>query len=307
MNVLQKYEPKFFSIINKYIIFNNYSISYFKGGFESFGNNIQQIANAIIYCNLHGYNFYLKNHPYINDFKVINDRRSNLFSFFKKKYRFFYFNKEVTNFFNKKEFFNKNENDFPITESEKIIFINEMHDTVKKYIKPNLNFCENQEIADDTLVIHIRSGDVFDDDWHSMYVQNPLSYYEKLISKYAKTIIVTSDEKNPVIEKLKDKKNITISSSTFENDLNVLLNAKNLASSGVGTFVLSAALLSEKIENYYCSQYFLEEHLNPEMIKNVTIKKLFVHDYIDIGNFKKTKNNIEKLVSDKITITENYE
>ena len=36
-------------------------------------------------------------------------------------------------------------------------------------------------------------------------------------------------------------------------------------------------------------------------------KKLFVHDYIDIGNFKKTKNNIEKLVSDKITITENYE
>ena len=84
MNVLEKYEPKFFSIINKYIIFNNYSISYFKGGFESFGNNIQQIANAIIYCNLHGYNFYLKNHPYINDFKVINDRRSNLFSFLKK-------------------------------------------------------------------------------------------------------------------------------------------------------------------------------------------------------------------------------
>ena len=35
---------------------------------------------------------------------------------------------------------------------------------------------------------------------------NPLSYYEKLISKYEKTIIVTSDEKNPVIEKLKDKK-----------------------------------------------------------------------------------------------------
>ena len=128
---------------------------------------------------------------------------------------------------------------------------------------------------------------MFDDDWHSMYVQNPLSYYEKLISKYEKTIIVTSDEKNPVIEKLKDKK-YTISSSTFENDLNVLLNAKNLASSGRNICNI-CSFAFRKIENYYCSQYFLEEHLNPEMIKNVTIKKLFVHDYIDIGNFKNKK------------------
>ena len=65
MNKLKKYLPHLHFKLNKYIPFQNYSINYFKGGYESFGNNIQQIAIGIIYCNLNGYNFYLKKHPYI--------------------------------------------------------------------------------------------------------------------------------------------------------------------------------------------------------------------------------------------------
>ena len=40
-----------------------------------------------------------------------------------------------------------------------------------------------------------------------MYVQNPLSYFEKLIDQFEKIIIVSSDDKNPVINELKKNRN----------------------------------------------------------------------------------------------------
>ena len=36
------------------------------------------------------------------------------------------------------------------------------------------------DIDKDSLVIHIRTGDIFYNDWHSLYSQNPLSYYLKI-------------------------------------------------------------------------------------------------------------------------------
>lgn len=302
MNKFKKYLPNLHFKLNKYIPFQNYSINYFKGGYESFGNNIQQIAIGIIYCNLNGYNFYLKKHPYIRDIKIINNNFSNIFSFFKKKYRFFYFDKEVTDFFNRNDYLNKNENDFPISEFEKEIYINNIHQTVKKFVQPNLNFKTEISIPKETLVIHIRSGDVFEKDWHSMYVQNPLSYFEKLIDQFEKIIIVSSDDKNPVINELKKNKKIIFKSSNFIDDLNILLNAEHLASSGVGTFVISAVFLSSKIKKFYCSQYYLTEHLNPEMINEIEVKKLKVDDYIDIGEFKKNDENLKKILSTNINV-----
>ena len=89
MTFINKYIPKIYFKINKFIFTKNYQISYFKGGFESFGNNIQQIALGILYCNLNNYNFYLKGHPYINDFKVVNNSFYDRLSFLNKRYRFF--------------------------------------------------------------------------------------------------------------------------------------------------------------------------------------------------------------------------
>ena len=76
-----------------------------------------------------------------------------------------------------------------------------------------------------------------------MYVQeNPVSYFEKLIEKFEKVIIVTSDYANPVINILAKYKKVKVLTGTFKEDLNILINAQNLASSGVGTFVVSAAI-----------------------------------------------------------------
>ena len=87
---------------------------------------------------------------------------------------------------------------------------------------------------------------------------------------------------------------IIFKSSNFIDDLNILLNAEHLASSGVGTFVISAVFLSSKIKKFYCSQYYLTEHLNPEMINEIEVKKLKVDDYIDIGEFKKNDENLKR-------------
>ena len=135
-----------------------------------------------------------------------------------------------------------------------------------------------------------------------MYVQNPLSYFEKLIDQFEKIIIVSSDDKNPVINELKKNKKIIFKSSNFIDDLNILLNAEHLASSGVGTFVISAVFLSSKIKKFYCSQYYLTEHLNPEMINEIEVKKLKVDDYIDIGKFKKNDENLKKILSTNINV-----
>lgn len=303
MKSLTKYKPKIKSKINRFIFTKNYEVSYFKGGFESFGNNIQQIALAITYCNLYGYNFYLENHPYINDFKVVNNNFFENFSKIRRSYRFFYFDKPITNFYQRKDYFNKDENDFPIFEGQLSYYVENLHETVQKFIKPNLKIYKKINLGEDTLVIHIRSGDIFELNWHSMYVQNPLSYFKMLIEMYKKTIVVTSDFKNPVIEILSKLKNVTIVSGNFIDDINILLNAKNLASSGVGTFVVAAALLSNSISRFYCSQYYLNEHLNPEMLKNnIEINKFYIENYIEIGDFLKNSENINKIISDEIKV-----
>ena len=136
-----------------------------------------------------------------------------------------------------------------------------------------------------------------------MYVQNPVSYFEKLIEKFEKVIIVTSDYANPVINILAKYKKVKVLTGTFKEDLNILINAQNLASSGVGTFVVSAAMLSEKIENFFCSQYYLDEHLNPTMLnKEIKVNFFSIKEYIDIGDFIKNEENFNKLTSNKIRV-----
>lgn len=309
-----KYLPKLFFILNKYIPLNNYSINYFKGGIQdSFGNNIQQIGLALVYIHKIRGNFYFKNHTYINQFSVINSRFHNLLRFFKKKYRFFYFNKKETDFYKRKNYFDDTENDFPINSNEMIEYKELIGSVLKKYVTPNLNFFKNIEIDRSTLVIHIRSGDVFLNNWENNYIQNPMAYYLTIMKDYKKIILVTSpDLSNPVIPKLLKLKNVTLHATTVTEDFNLLLNAPNLASSGVGTYSIAAALLSNKLEKFYCSTIYLDEHLNPDMIdsKKVEITKYEVSNYINFGEFRNSDESIQKIMNENfnsIKLVENNE
>jgi hypothetical protein len=49
----------------------------------------------------------------------------------------------------------------------------------------------------------------------------------------------------------------------------------HLASSGVGTFALAAALLSERLKVIHCTDLYQTEHLNPRMLSSggVTVRQ----------------------------------
>ena len=67
------------------------------------------------------------------------------------------------------------------------------------------------------------------------------------------------------------------------------MRARNLASSGTGTFAVAAALCSSNIKRFYCSNLYLDEHLNPEMLMNtdsVEVYMMELENYIELKTWK---------------------
>lgn len=164
----------------------------------------------------------------------------------------------------------------------------------KEYVSPHLNIPRRNPIGDDTVVIHIRSGDVFDKGVvnPAQYTPNPYYFYEYLISEFEKAIVVTEpDTFNPIINKLKQNPKVTVQSSSIEEDFATLMSAKHLANSGVGTFGVAAALCSENITNFWCTNLHLTEHLNWRMLldTDININMLELSNYLSVGEWKNTE------------------
>ncbi len=282
---------RYLNIIYNFLIpLDNYTISIYEG---RFGNNIQQILNGVIYSKMNHYNFYSKNHENIEKTKSINNKPDNKFRFLKKRSSFFG-NPEL-------EILKDLPKDFL---SSKYYLENANH-LMKNLISEKIKFLDNQQIDDDALVIHIRSGEIFNGkDKYGEYVQNPLKFYEILIEKFEKILIVSENTENPVIDKLLQYNKVQFQSSTMESDFNTLYSAKNLATSGVGTFGMAAALMSHKLENLYCTDIFLKDHLNPNMIdkKIVNVYMFNVKNYIPIGNWVFNDENKNLMLSKNIEI-----
>jgi hypothetical protein len=233
-----------------------------------FGNNIQQICNGILFSETNGNGFFSPEHELIE--KV-----------------FFNFCETCTINPNRFFHYNTQNKDFDID-------LNFLYSNIKRictqYIVPNLKFKVDESFADDTLVIHIRSGDIFQIEFNPphVYTPNPLIYYKNLIKNFNNTIVVTeNDNYNPIIDELKKYKNVSIQSSSVSNDFSTLMRAKNLSSSGIGTFAVAAALCSKNIKNFYCSDLYLTEHLNPEMLipTNINVSMTVLENYIKSGEW----------------------
>ena len=113
-----------------------------------------------------------------------------------------------------------------------------------------------EELTDDTLVIHFRSGDAFSERPHGALGQPPLSFYEKVIEHEspAKVILVCENLANPVIERVRsliDSRGIpvSVSSSGFRQDLAILLGAQILVTAN-GTLAEALLLLSPRIKRW---------------------------------------------------------
>ena len=164
-----------------------------------------------------------------------------------------------------------------------------MRSICKSYIRPHLQ-TPRVVVPDSCIVIHIRSGDVFDKGVVNPcnYVPNPLYFYLQLLEQFESAIVVTEgDNHNPILDELRKHPKVTIQSESVAYDFGTLLAAKHVANSGVGTFGVAAALCSDNIEQFYCTDAMMSEHLNYEMLVNtdVSVNLMSLGDYIKVGEW----------------------
>lgn len=199
------------------------------------GNNIIQLSNIIhiAIALKHNVIFHVKHELF--DVSIIENHFNKYNNNNKKKIR------------DKDNFFNKNK--LPYSQDIFTQNIEERNTILKKaFLITNI-----KKLSENDLVIHIRSGDIFNSNPHSKYVPPPLSYYIKQIDKYKykKIYIICEDTINPVVNKLLELyKNSIHEKNNLEKDINIILGATNIISS-VGTFIPSLMLLSNNIKNIY--------------------------------------------------------
>lgn len=250
-----------------------YSISHWAG---RLGNNIQQTANCLMLAEKSNHTFEQSlDHEIIGKFLINFGQDGQPFS---GKF----YNWEPTVHCDNGTLEGGNE----IGISKDYVFSN-IRRICKKYIFPNLKVPKIDPFDDDTLVIHIRGGDIIEREYEKPhnYVQNPLAYYLALIEDFKNVIVVVEPENNnPVVPELKKIDRLKFQSLSVAEDYATLLAATNLATSGVGTFAISAALCSNNIKNLYTSDAYLTEHLNYTMLYNteVTVYEVELKNYIPV-------------------------
>ena len=211
--------------------------------FGRLGNNIIQIINVIHIAIHYKYNIILKNFKYINtDYIVINPNVTKEDPCITDGNNFYYYRK-INNI--DTQLFNENRK--------------ETIQLLKKVFYLPKNFLE-LGLTDDDLVIHIRSGDIFNEKPHPDYVPSPLSYFNEIICSrvWAKIYIISQDKNNPVIDHLlKQHTNIIYKKNSLEQDISIILEARNIVMD-VGTFIPSLLLLSESIKILYYNRPFFK-------------------------------------------------
>ena len=252
--------------------------------FGRFGNNIQQLSNALYYCEKNKIHFDMAPHPLIED--IVLPFGETRMPGDENQWSYFYF-------------LRGEECNFPGENLEVLNFQRKL--ICEKYIYPKLKIDHSKvEEPFDGLVIHLRAGDVFSNP-HSHYVQNPLMYYTELIKKYyiGNAIVVAEDNSHPLLS-IFTRLNIPILQLSEQDSLEVLLSAEAIATSGVGSYGIAAALCSRNLKKLFCTNLWLDEGLNPTMLKDhldVFCMDIDEYKYIKKGDWKITNETIHKLLS----------
>ena len=212
------------------------SVSHWSG---RLGNNIQQVANCIMSAEKHGGVFeQTLDHDIISKFVIpFGEADTNASGRF--------YSWEALTHCEKGIYEGGNE----IGVGVEHVYRN-MERVCKVHVAPYLMIPQKPVLGSDTIVMHLRSGDnyhrIFDPPTN--YIPNPLIFYLNLIESYDKCILITEqDRENPIVHELAKIDKVQIQSSTVADDFATLMNAENVALSGVGTFAMAAALCSTRL------------------------------------------------------------
>jgi hypothetical protein len=150
------------------------------------------------------------------------------------------------------------------------------HRIARSHLLPHLRTPDRIRSRDEmegTLVIHLRGGDVANLE-NRYYVTNPLHYYRELSHRHRRALIVTEPgSTHPLLAAVQSLFPVhDVVSGSVAGDFQLLRQAVHLATSGVGTFAVAAALLSERLRHFHCTDVFLIEHLNPRMLDTARVE-----------------------------------
>lgn len=245
-----------------------------KSWYGRLGNNITQLVNAI-YLGL-----YLKEdfiyYPHHNLFKNKPIKISDT-SYKQQVYEHRFFNRDkVCSSFNiDNTLFDKYKED------------------IKKLLKEAIEFKNiNNNITENDLVIHIRSGDVYNKTPHPGWIQPPLHFYEKVINskKWEKIYLICEDTNSPVISPLLNKyNNIHFKIQPLIEDIKYIIGCKNICF-GMGSFIPALLLFNNKIHNMYYPRYCYRYLL--DITSYINKIEYNLPNYIKKGEWKNTKEQI---------------
>ena len=126
-----------------------------------------------------------------------------------------------------------------------------------QYLFPILQYTPFQDSdlsPENTIFVHIRSGDIFSDPRpHCQYAQPPLCYYTDILAQHTEKhiCVVYEDDKNPVVHALQSKfPEARFLSLSLQETIGVFVQAKHIVS-GFGTFVFSMLTMNPNFQTLY--------------------------------------------------------
>lgn len=228
---------------------------FIKKWFGRMGNNIIQIKNALHIALYFNYNVILPPSKLFNTQYIVNNPTVTI---------------EDEKIIDELDFYYFDRTDFDSN------ILKHNYDKVKQIIRDIFIISTDEILDKDTLVIHIRGGDIFTKRRvHPDYITPPLSYYCNIIDENSpKQIIIVSEDKNNYCIKrlLRKYKNIQFAIQSFEKDVALLLSAQKIVES-FGTFSSTIAYLSKNIKTIYRPSYQFDFILLDCKIININLEE----------------------------------
>jgi len=236
----------------------------------NFGNQLLVLNKLIFYCEIIGCkkiilekdnNIYIKNTIYDKKFNLkieVSDIEHQNKYFYNSNFEYDDKNDDIDIKYNKE---NEEKKDYYyLTRLDSNFYFNNYnlkienkYDIFKNEILKNLPKIKTYK---NDLYIHIRGGDIFLNNgpgYAPDYAQPPLCFYQKIITKYKfrKIYIISSDQENPVINKLiKDQGNIIYKKNSLEKDIASLALSYNIVGS-ISSFLISILKLNNNLKYFW--------------------------------------------------------
>lgn len=176
----------------------------------------------------------------------------------------------------------------------------------RRVLRPllKLDALPDRRAAADELVVHIRSGDVFDPEPNPNYPQPPLAFYQMIVTRLraerriGSVCIVAEDRGNPCVDALEHwlgEQRIVcrVQSGSFAEDIATVLGARQVVF-GRGTFGVGMCFVSDSITEVHTFANALYSQMPG--LSLVTVTNDPTGGYIKPGEWRRTEAQLRQML-----------